>query len=620
MLLPPNCEFSDDQRRVILADSSANIIAGPGSGKTTVLIAKIAFWLKRVRKLDKEKGICIITHTNVAVDEIKKQLEEIGIVNFGYPNFIGTIHDFLNHFFTSKAYQELYPNKKALLDEEEMYKEKFTGIFSEYSSSFAPTTRIKETYLEFLSDGSLELIGECNEWCREEVVNTFRDLLEIGIFRHNDTISFSNWYIKKYEYHIKNAFGKRFLWAFIDETQDTSEIQYDLLMRIFNNGLTILQKFGDPYQALYTMFGKGEDAWVPSRETIPQLELSYSTRFGESIAKVLRTTCIEKYEVLRGNPNKKSFKPYLLLYNSKNTVINEYLNLVKSLSDINTEFKWSTKKIGAVGLMHDEVKNYYTSYKRNSDVKLKTETIIKNFYEIVMKGLLMYVKHTNDRLPKGKSAYSLNYFNNLLRQEKFIDIKSKIAVCIKEIYGAEGVVNEDIKEEIVKIYKRIIELEEMILNNEDLLNHCTERVCNRIERNYISYKRGQQLIQNDQMLDIEFVEQDICFGTVHSVKGETHKATLLLESQIRKGDFNNPDIFYDCTEIFDFLIGNYRNYETESGYLPEVIRDALKTAYVALSRPTHLAVVAINKMNLGDSVDEKRRMAIEAGWEVIDVN
>ncbi|MED2067371.1 hypothetical protein P4V71_31305, partial [Bacillus thuringiensis] len=237
-----------------------------------------------------------------------------------------------------------------------------------------------------------------------------------------------------------------------------------------------------------------------------------------------------------------------------------------------------------------------------------------------MKGLLMYVKHTNDRLPKGKSAYSLNYFNNLLRQEKFIDIKSKIAVCIKEIYGAEGVVNEDIKEEIVKIYKRIIELEEMILNNEDLLNHCTERVCNRIERNYISYKRGQQLIQNDQMLDIELVEQDICFGTVHSVKGETHKATLLLESKIRKGDFNNPDIFYDFTEIFDFLIGNYRNYETESGYLPEVIRDALKTAYVALSRPTHLAVVAINKMNLGDSVDEKRGMAIEAGWEVIDVN
>ncbi|WP_255299004.1 hypothetical protein [Bacillus thuringiensis] len=119
------------------------------------------------------------------------------IVNFGYPNFIGTIHDFLNHFFTSKAYQELYPNKKALLDEEEMYKEKFAEIFSEYSSSFAPTTRIKETYLEFLNDGSLELIGECNEWCREEVVNTFRDLLEMGIFRHNDTISFSNWYIKK---------------------------------------------------------------------------------------------------------------------------------------------------------------------------------------------------------------------------------------------------------------------------------------------------------------------------------------------------------------------------------------------------------------------------------------
>ena len=35
--------FQMIRRRVILADSSANIIAGPGSGKTTVLIAKIAF-------------------------------------------------------------------------------------------------------------------------------------------------------------------------------------------------------------------------------------------------------------------------------------------------------------------------------------------------------------------------------------------------------------------------------------------------------------------------------------------------------------------------------------------------------------------------------------------------
>lgn len=618
ILLPLNCEFSDQQRDVILSDSSANIIAGPGSGKTTVLIAKIAFLMRRAKKLKKEQGICIITHTNVAVDEIKKQLEEIGIVDYGYPNFIGTIHDFFNHFFTYKAYQELYPNKKILLDEENMYKEKFIEIFGMYNSSFAPTSRIQETYLEFLSDGTIEIIGECNSRNREAVINTFKDLLDMGIFRHNDTISFSNWYIKKYEQFIKNAFGKRFLWTFIDEAQDTSEIQYDLLMKIFNNGSTILQKFGDPYQALYTMFGKGNDAWVPSSEAIPEIELSYSTRFGENIAKVLRTTCIEKYEVLRGNPNKTSFKPYLLLYSSKENVIDEYLNLVKGLSGVDTEFRKSNKKVGVVGLIHDEVRSYYAKYKRNSDIKPKTETIIKNFYEIVMKGLLMYVKHTHDSLPKEKSAYSLNYFNNLLRKEKFINVKSSIAVCIKAIYGAEGVVTENIKEEIIKIYKKTIELEGIIFDSEDLLNGCIEHICNRIERNYLSYKRGQQLLQNDQVLDEG--EPDICFGTVHSVKGETHKATLLLESKVQKGPFSNRETFYDCTEIFDFLVGDYYDYTKEKGFLPEVIRDALKTAYVALSRPTHLAVVAIDKNNFGDMIDEKRKIAIQAGWEVIEVN
>lgn len=621
ILLPPNCEFSDDQRRVILSDASANIIAGPGSGKTTVLIAKIAFLLKTVGEFNKEQGICIITHTNVAVDEIKKQLEEIGIANFGYPNFIGTIHDFFNHFFTYKAYQELYPNKKALLDEEEMYKERFKRIFNDYNpSNNAPTTRINETYIEFLDDGTIDLIGQRVEWCREEVINTFRDLLEMGVFRHNDTISFSNWYIKKYEQQIRNAFGKRFLWAFIDETQDTSEMQYDLLMRIFNNGLTVLQKFGDPYQSLYTMFGKGKDAWVPSNEEIPELELSCSTRFGESIAKVLRTTCIEEYGLLKGNPNKSSFKPHLLLYNSKDNVIDAYLWLVKSLSDADTDFRMSNKKIGVVGLKHDEVQSYHAKYKKNSDVKPRTETIIKNFYEILIKGLLMYVKHTKDNISKGKSSYSPTYFNDLLRGEGFLEIKSSIAVCIKVIYGAEGIVNEESKEEIIKIYMRIIELEGIVFNDKETLNTCIEYMCKRIGMNYLSYKRGQQILEDEQSLAEGIVEPDICFGTVHAVKGETHKATLLLESQVTKGKYGDPDIYYDCTEIFGFLVGNYYDYTQEDRDLYAVIRDALKTAYVALSRPTHLAAVAINKKNLGDEIDEKRKIAIQAGWEVIDVN
>lgn len=619
IILPVNCEFSSEQRSVILAEKNANIIAGPGSGKTTVLIAKIALVIKRIKDSKKEKGICIITHTNVAVDEIKNQLRKIGISDLEYPNFIGTIHEFFNYFFAHKAYQELYPNKKGIVYDEDMYKKQFIEIFEEYKPltyTYAPpTSRIKETYLEFYDKSEIDILGYCGDGYKDALIDTFKTMLEKGIFRHNDILSLSRWYIKKYEKQVKNAFANRFSWAFIDEAQDTSNIQYDLLKRIFNNESTILQKFGDPYQSLYTMFSNKKDAWIPSQEKeVDPIELSYSTRFGNSISNVLKTACIEEYTALKGNPNIKSFKPYLLLYKSKENVIEEFLNIVNSLSEKQVEFRDSNKKIGVVGLYHDEVKSYHKKYKKNSDVKPKTETIIKSFYELMIKGMLMYIK---EHAPKEKAAYSSKYFYDVLRKPDYLSIKAHMAVYIKEVYLNKGIVSECIKEKIVEMYKEIVELEGIIFKRDDLLNRAINYVCDHTERIYISYQRNQEQSISEQ---IEQKEQEIYFGTVHAVKGETHKATLLLESEVPKGDYNNPELFYDCTEIFEFLIGEYWDYTKSDRKLYEVIRDGLKTAYVALSRPTHLAAVAINKQNFGKSLDEKKQLAMQAGWEVIELN
>ncbi|WP_369127725.1 UvrD-helicase domain-containing protein [Brevibacillus laterosporus] len=52
---------------------SKDIQACPGSGKTTTLLAKLTI-LSRKLPLKSNKGICVLTHTNVAVDEIRKRL------------------------------------------------------------------------------------------------------------------------------------------------------------------------------------------------------------------------------------------------------------------------------------------------------------------------------------------------------------------------------------------------------------------------------------------------------------------------------------------------------------------------------------------------------------------
>src|SRR4051812_759031 len=86
-ILPPGCDFSSQQKEAISAEGSIDIVAGPGSGKTTVLIAKCGLLLND--KAQSDKGTCLITHTNVAVDEIRTGLRKIGINDIEYPNFIG---------------------------------------------------------------------------------------------------------------------------------------------------------------------------------------------------------------------------------------------------------------------------------------------------------------------------------------------------------------------------------------------------------------------------------------------------------------------------------------------------------------------------------------------------
>ena len=43
-------------------------------------------------------GVCVLSHTNVAIDEIKLRLPEDANKLLGYPNFVGTIQTFIDRF------------------------------------------------------------------------------------------------------------------------------------------------------------------------------------------------------------------------------------------------------------------------------------------------------------------------------------------------------------------------------------------------------------------------------------------------------------------------------------------------------------------------------------------
>ena len=73
VLLKGKDPFDETRVGIIKNDSSCYIQACPGSGKTTALLAKLIILANKLPLAD-GKGVCVLTHTNVAIDEIKSNV------------------------------------------------------------------------------------------------------------------------------------------------------------------------------------------------------------------------------------------------------------------------------------------------------------------------------------------------------------------------------------------------------------------------------------------------------------------------------------------------------------------------------------------------------------------
>lgn len=95
-------EALDESRRSFLkAMSSLDVSACPGSGKTTLVVAKLAILARHWKS--RTQGICVLSHTNAAREEIEHRLgcSEIGQRLLRYPHYIDTIHGFTGRFLAS---------------------------------------------------------------------------------------------------------------------------------------------------------------------------------------------------------------------------------------------------------------------------------------------------------------------------------------------------------------------------------------------------------------------------------------------------------------------------------------------------------------------------------------
>lgn len=588
-LLPANCKFSEEQKAVIYENNSMDVVAGPGTGKTTVLTARIKMLFEEVK--ESRKGICVLTHTNVAVDEIKLGLRKLGIDEIKSPHFIGTIQEFFNTFFAKKAFHLLLEDKKMRVFDDDIFREKFHREFDSRKPSYYkenwnlpnPENREIEWNFDDLKKVA-SVVGDYKVQYKNAYNKSIISLFNRGIITNKCCLELAKWYIDKHREIFRAVIPKRFSYLLLDEAQDTSVLQFNLISALFDDEKVTIQKFGDPYQAIYNIWGGDTDlAW--EIDDSKERRISQTSRFGEPIVNIVKNVCIKTYQDLTSNSKHESFPPYFIIYDNGDDLLSKYSSLIEELESTNESFKLSRKLKVIASIRHKDLEDTFgNKYKRENMKKLTRNSYLDLFLGVLLKKL--------------SKKFDEDFEDNL----KKIQNRMQIFEIIKALIEDE---NEKLKNGLRTLLDELINNEKF---SEDKDGLCTEII--------ESLKNTFSLELESQSSELEEYEySNIRLCTVHSMKGETHKATLLMLDTTFTPDYRNDSLSYHIVELLKNCFNEeYVELPEEKNEKEIESEKARKLAYVALSRPTHLACIGIPNNQIENEPTLMQDL-LDAGWK-----
>lgn len=246
--------LTDEQLNAVKSNNNALIVACPGSGKTRTLVAKMLRCCDEVR--DTARHIACITYTNAGVYEIENRLRKYGSTGDEIYCDISTIHSFCLNNILQYFYWRIPEYKNGFLvlpSDSDRFKEISEAVCAEYGIADA----LKENFELFNRepDGTPITAGDIEH----EVALTFWERLsKEGYIDFCNIIYYSYKLLSTYP-SVAKAIASRFAWFLIDEFQDTTSLQVEILRLIAKNNKSKFYLVGDPHQSIYAFAGARPD-------------------------------------------------------------------------------------------------------------------------------------------------------------------------------------------------------------------------------------------------------------------------------------------------------------------------------------------------------------------------
>lgn len=236
------------------SDNHVLVIAGPGAGKTELLAQKAAFLLQTNKCKDPQKILAISFKADAAQNLQERVEQRCGVEIKGrfssmtYDAFAKSVFD---HFLHALP-EELRPVQNYIVNDQGVIDAAFRYVGYNNPDGLK-SSKLKEAYDSFLTRVNLPIIGN-------EIGHRVWPLLLKGFNGNKATLTFKMimmlaMYIVKTNPYIKRALQMTYSFVFLDEFQDTTDIQYAFVKECFFGSAAKITAVGDNKQRIMVWAG-----------------------------------------------------------------------------------------------------------------------------------------------------------------------------------------------------------------------------------------------------------------------------------------------------------------------------------------------------------------------------
>jgi DNA helicase-2/ATP-dependent DNA helicase PcrA len=276
--------LTEEQRVAVACDQNLLLTACPGSGKTRTIIAKLVREIEFIR--DTPRSVACITYTNTAVQEIELRAAA-QLISGDHAHFtVATIHSFcLANILRPFAW--LLPGFNVVPKVLTRDKPEFEEI-ARYAAAkvnlLNPVAADFEAFENLNLDATGNLIGAAlrNEPVQRAARWFWHRCEELGYVDFCNIIYKSYCLLRDHPY-IARSLSARYAWFLIDEFQDTTELQTEILKLVYAAGRSKFFAVGDPAQSIYAFTGARPELVEPFGQSIgARSDLSLTGNFRSS--------------------------------------------------------------------------------------------------------------------------------------------------------------------------------------------------------------------------------------------------------------------------------------------------------------------------------------------------